>query len=98
MGLKAGIEQINFFLNHKLSKSHLDSTIALSDFLNSKLIDQSIIVLNKKPEEERLKHRQNYVAFNGYFYMFAKGGMSFRGHDERHESCQQRTNYPKFFK
>lgn len=30
------------FLTHKLSKSHLNSTIALSAFLNSKPIDQSL--------------------------------------------------------
>jgi len=92
-GFKGWYRANKSFLNHKLSKSHLNSTIALSAFLNSKQIDQSLdesrIVLNKKREEERLKHRKIIARLIDISICLAKGGMAFRGHDKSHESCQQ---------
>lgn len=78
-----GIDRFN---KHQMSKSHIFSTQAMADYLNTTSIDQRIDISRKefisKCESDRLRNREIMKRLMDITLCLVKGGRPFRGHDE----------------
>ncbi|KAL4113073.1 hypothetical protein QTP88_016764 [Uroleucon formosanum] len=84
---------INHFNKHQITKSHIFSTQAMADYLNTTSIDQQIDISRKeyisKCESDRLRNREIMKRLIDITLCFVKGGRPFRGHDEGEKSNQK---------
>ncbi|XP_026819629.1 zinc finger MYM-type protein 1-like [Rhopalosiphum maidis] len=84
---------INRFNKHQITKSHIFSTQAMADYLNTTSIDQQIDISRKeyisKCESDRLHNRKIMKRLIDITLCLVKGGRPFRGHDEGEKSNQK---------
>ncbi|KAL4113589.1 hypothetical protein QTP88_017193 [Uroleucon formosanum] len=84
---------INRFNKHQITKSHIFSTQAMADYLNTTSIDQQIDISRKeyisKCESDRLRNREIMKRLIDITLCFVKGGKPLRGHDEGEKSNQK---------
>lgn len=81
------------FKKHQRSKAHLNSSISLVTFLNSKSIDEVIdsnkTLIVQKREVERSENRKIMERLINIAICLSKGGRPFRGHNEKNDRVQQ---------
>lgn len=91
LGSIIGIE--DRFKKHQRSKAHLNSSISLVTFLNSKSVDEvtdsNKTLIVQKREVERSENRKIMERLINIAICLSKGGRSFRGHNEKNDSAQQ---------
>jgi len=84
---------VDRFKKHQRSKAHLNSSISLVTFLNSKSIDEVIdsnkTLIIQKREVERSENRKIMERLINIVICLSKGGRPFRGHNEKNDSVQQ---------
>jgi len=93
IGFKNWYRAIDRFKKHQQSKAHINSAKSLSEFLNSKsideIIDSNVKLVMQKREIEQSNNRKIMERLINITICLAKGGRPFRGHNEKNDSHQQ---------
>lgn len=93
IGFKNWYRAIDRFKKHQQSKAHINSAKSLSEFLNSKsideIIDSNMKLVVQKREIEQSNNRKIMERLINITICLAKGGRPFRGHNEKNDGHQQ---------